>query len=83
MEQWVEKLWKQESAHSLPTLVLTEVSACCGLVSRLAGYCFAGAQAQTQSDKTRQHPRVEDERAAQLWEGQLAEAAEGFPMTKF
>lgn len=64
MEQWVEKLWKQESARSLPTLVLTEVMLVVVLFPDWEGTILQELRHRPSQTITRQHPRVEDERAA-------------------
>lgn len=59
-------LCEQESAYSLPTLVLTAVIAWCNLIPRSSGYDYVGALAQTLSECGSRHPGVEEEEANSL-----------------
>lgn len=86
MERWVE-LWKQESAHSLPTLVLAKAGACCGLVSRLEDCCFCRrlrqrpTQMVTHQDSLGVGRGVGDRR--QALERAEGSSCQGFPASKF
>ena len=70
-------MWKQKSAHSLPTLVLAKAGACCGLVSRLEGCCFCRRlrQRPTQMVTHQDSLGVGVEAGDRLWKGQRAVAA--------